>query len=88
MNLSAWALRHRTLTLYAMLAISFGGRGRAWAYMALGRAEDDRRDRLAQRLGRPLAAAASRAFDESPSPPRTRPGCGPARYDRSGDIAR
>jgi multidrug efflux pump len=37
MNLSAWALRHRALTLYAMLAVLAAG---AWAYMALGRAED------------------------------------------------
>jgi multidrug efflux pump subunit AcrB len=37
LNLSAWALRHRALTLYAMLAILAAG---AWAYMALGRAED------------------------------------------------
>ncbi len=37
LNLSAWALRHRVVTLYAMLAILAAG---AWAYMALGRAED------------------------------------------------
>ncbi len=37
LNLSAWALRHRVITLYAMLAILAAG---VWAYMALGRAED------------------------------------------------
>jgi multidrug efflux pump len=37
MNLSAWALRHRTLTLYLILATAVAG---VWAYMALGRAED------------------------------------------------
>ncbi len=36
-NLSAWALRHRPLTLFAMLALAAGG---VWAYLALGRAED------------------------------------------------
>ncbi len=37
MNLSAIALRHRTLTWFAMLAIAVAG---AWAYLQLGRAED------------------------------------------------
>jgi multidrug efflux pump len=36
-NLSAWALGHRTVTLFAMLALAAGG---ALAYMSLGRAED------------------------------------------------
>ncbi len=37
MNLSAWALRHRALTLYLILAIAAAG---VWAYVSLGRAED------------------------------------------------
>lgn len=37
MNLSAWALRHRTLTLFMILAIMAAG---AWSYLSLGRAED------------------------------------------------
>ncbi len=37
LNLSAWALRHRALTLYIMLAVAAAG---IWAYMSLGRAED------------------------------------------------
>ena len=37
MNLSAWALQHRTLTLFAMLAVAAAG---IWAYLSLGRAED------------------------------------------------
>jgi len=37
LNLSAWALRHRALTLFAMLAIAAAG---VWAYLGLGRAED------------------------------------------------
>jgi len=37
MNLSALALRHRTLTLFAMLAIAVTG---IWSYFSLGRAED------------------------------------------------
>jgi multidrug efflux pump len=37
MNLSALALRHRALTLFAMIAIAAGG---IWGYMSLGRAED------------------------------------------------
>jgi len=36
-NLSAWALQHRALTLFAMLALGAAG---VWAYMGLGRAED------------------------------------------------
>ncbi len=36
-NLSAWALRHRALTLFAMLALAVGG---ALSYVSLGRAED------------------------------------------------
>ena len=36
-NLSLWALQHRTLTLFAMLALAAGG---VWAYVSLGRAED------------------------------------------------
>ena len=36
-NLSAWALEHRTLTLFAMLAVAAAG---IWAYLSLGRAED------------------------------------------------
>ena len=36
-NLSAWALRHRSLTLFAMLAIAAAG---TMAYLKLGRAED------------------------------------------------
>ena len=39
MNLSAWALRHRALTLYLMLAVAAAG---VWAYLSLGRAEIDR----------------------------------------------
>jgi len=37
LNLSAWALRHRALTLFAMLVLAAAG---AWAYLSLGRAED------------------------------------------------
>ncbi len=37
LNLSAWALQHRALTLFAMLAVGFAG---AWSYLSLGRAED------------------------------------------------
>lgn len=37
LNLSAWALQHRALTLFAMLAVAAAG---AWAYLGLGRAED------------------------------------------------
>ncbi len=37
MNLSAWALRHRALTLFAMLALAIGG---IVSYFQLGRAED------------------------------------------------
>jgi multidrug efflux pump len=37
LNLSAWALGHRSLTLFAMLALAAGG---AWSYLSLGRAED------------------------------------------------
>ncbi len=37
MNLSLWAMRHRSLTLFAMLAMAGAG---IWAYLALGRAED------------------------------------------------
>ena len=37
MNLSAWALRHRQLTLFLLLAIAAAG---IWAYFSLGRAED------------------------------------------------
>ena len=37
LNLSAWALQHRALTLFAMLAVAVAG---AWAYLSLGRAED------------------------------------------------
>jgi multidrug efflux pump len=37
MNLSTWALRHRSLTLYLLLAIAASG---VWAYLSLGRAED------------------------------------------------
>ncbi len=37
MNLSALALRHRQLTLFAMLMLAAAG---AWAYFTLGRAED------------------------------------------------
>ena len=37
LNLSAWALRHRALTLLAMIVLAAGG---ALAYMQLGRAED------------------------------------------------
>lgn len=37
MNLSAWALRHRSLTLYMILAVAAAG---VWAYLSLGRAED------------------------------------------------
>ena len=36
-NLSAWALRHRALILYVMLAVAAAG---VWAYMTLGRGED------------------------------------------------
>lgn len=36
-NLSAWALQHRTLTLFAILALAAAG---IWAYLSLGRAED------------------------------------------------
>jgi len=37
MNLSAWALRNRPLTLFAILVTAIAG---AWAYTTLGRAED------------------------------------------------
>jgi multidrug efflux pump len=37
MNLSAWALRHRPLMLFMVLAIAAAG---VWAYLSLGRAED------------------------------------------------
>lgn len=37
MNLSAWALQHRALTLFAMIALAAGG---AFSYFSLGRAED------------------------------------------------
>jgi len=37
MNLSAWALRNRSLTLFAIIAIAVAG---VWAYLTLGRAED------------------------------------------------
>jgi multidrug efflux pump len=36
-NLSAWALRHRALTLYLIIAVAAAG---IWAYLSLGRAED------------------------------------------------
>ena len=36
-NLSALALRHRSLTLFAMIAVAVGG---IWGYLSLGRAED------------------------------------------------
>jgi multidrug efflux pump len=36
-NLSGWALRHRSLTLYLILAVAAAG---VWAYLSLGRAED------------------------------------------------
>jgi multidrug efflux pump subunit AcrB len=36
-NLSAWALQHRALMLFAILAIAGAG---IWAYLTLGRAED------------------------------------------------
>ena len=37
MNLSAWALRHRSLTLFLILAVAAAG---VWAYLSLGRGED------------------------------------------------
>ncbi len=37
LNLSAWALRHGAVTLFAMLAVLAAG---LWAYLTLGRAED------------------------------------------------
>ncbi len=37
MNLSAWALRHRALSLYLIIAVAAAG---IWAYLSLGRAED------------------------------------------------
>jgi multidrug efflux pump len=37
MNLSAWALRHRALTLYLILTVAAAG---VWAYLSMGRAED------------------------------------------------
>lgn len=36
-NLSAWALNHRVLTIFMMLAVAAAG---VWAYLSLGRAED------------------------------------------------
>jgi multidrug efflux pump len=36
-NLSLWALQHRTLTLFFMIALAASG---AWSYLSLGRAED------------------------------------------------
>src|SRR5690606_34693522 len=36
-NLSAWALRHRSLVLYAMLVAAVAG---AYSYLGLGRSED------------------------------------------------
>jgi multidrug efflux pump len=37
MNVSAWALRHRPLTLFLILAVAAAG---IWAYLSLGRGED------------------------------------------------
>jgi multidrug efflux pump len=37
LNLSAWALGHRQLTLFMMIAVAGAG---LWAYLSLGRAED------------------------------------------------
>ncbi len=37
LNLSAWALSHRVLTLFAMVLLAASG---AWSYLSLGRAED------------------------------------------------
>ena len=37
MNLSAWGLRHRSLTLFPILAVAAAG---VWAYTAVGRGED------------------------------------------------
>jgi multidrug efflux pump len=36
-NPSSWAVQHRTLTLFAMIALTMGG---VWSYLSLGRAED------------------------------------------------
>ncbi len=36
-NLSEWALRHRALTVFVMIAVAAAG---IWAYLGLGRAED------------------------------------------------
>ena len=36
-NLSEWALRHRALTMFIMIAVAAAG---IWAYLGLGRAED------------------------------------------------
>jgi multidrug efflux pump len=36
-NLSAWALSHRTLTVFAIIMLAAAG---AWSYLSLGRAED------------------------------------------------
>ena len=36
-NISAWGLQHRALTLFMMLAVAAAG---VWAYLSLGRAED------------------------------------------------
>ncbi len=36
-NLSEWALRHRSITVFAMLALAAAG---LWAYLGIGRAED------------------------------------------------
>ncbi len=37
LNLSEWGLKHRSITLFAMLALAAAG---VWAYFGLGRAED------------------------------------------------
>ena len=37
LNISEWGLKHRSITLFAMLALAAAG---VWAYLGLGRAED------------------------------------------------
>jgi multidrug efflux pump len=76
MNLSAWALRHRALTLYLILAVAAAG---VWAYLSLGRAEDppftikqmivqvDWPGASAEQMGRSVVDRLERKLEEVPS---------------------
>ena len=76
MNLSAWALRHRALTLYLILAVMVAG---IWAYLSLGRAEDppftikqmviqtDWPGASAEQMGRSVVDRIERKLEELPS---------------------